>query len=130
MKPLKAALAILFLAGNMESTTASAAGVSGVISKDALAAGDYCHMKFAAIREETLGSSHPVLKEANEGDIVDFYGPCSHDPLGKEEVQAQLSNCSIVELAIIWINRRTRIKGEKSSASPLRTFLQSNRSCF
>ena len=90
MTPLKAALAILFLAGNMASTTASAAGISGVIFKDALAAGDYCHMKFAAIREETLASSHPVLKEANEGDIVDFYGPCSHDPLGKEEVQAQL----------------------------------------
>jgi hypothetical protein len=90
MKTLKAALAILFLAGNMGFTKGSAAGVSGVISKDALAAGDYCHMKFAAIREETLGSSHPVLKEANEGDIVDFYGPCSHDPLGKEEVQAQL----------------------------------------
>jgi len=90
MKTLKAALAILLLAGNMGLTTASAAGVSGVISKDALASGDYCHMKFAAIREETLGSSHPVLKEAYEGDIVDFYGPCSHDPLGKEEVQAQL----------------------------------------
>ncbi len=90
MKTLKAALAILLLAGNMGITSASAAGVSGVISKDALASGDYCHMKFAAIREETLGSSHPVLKEAYEGDIVEFYGPCSHDPLGKEEVQAQL----------------------------------------
>ena len=90
MKTLKAALTILFLAGNTGFTTASAAGLSGVISKDALVAGDYCHMKFAAIREETLGSSRPVLKDASAGDIVDFYGPCSHDPLGKEEVQAQL----------------------------------------
>jgi hypothetical protein len=31
-----------------------------------------------------------VLKEADSGDIIDFYAPCSHDPLGKEEVQAQL----------------------------------------
>ena len=90
MKTMKAALAILLLAGNMGFTTASAAGVSGVISKGALAAGDYCHMKFAAIREETLGSPHPVLKEANEADIADFYGPCDHDPLGREEVQEQL----------------------------------------
>jgi hypothetical protein len=90
MKTMKAALVILSLAGNMGFTTASAAGVPGVISKDALAAGDYCNMKFAAIREETLGSPHPVLKEANEGDIVDFYGPCNHDPLAREEVQAQL----------------------------------------
>ena len=89
MKTLKAALAILLLAGNMGITSASAAGVSGVISKDALASGDYCHMKFAAIREETLGSSHPVLKEAYEGDIVDFYGPCDEDPTGKDQIENQ-----------------------------------------
>ena len=79
MKTMKAAIAILSLAGNMGFTTASAAGVPGLISKDALAAGDYCHLKFAAIREETLGSPYPVLKDANEGDIVDFYGSCNHD---------------------------------------------------
>jgi hypothetical protein len=34
-----------------------------------------------------LASSQPVLKDAD--DIVDFYGACNHDPLGKEEIQSQ-----------------------------------------
>ena len=79
MKSMKAALALLLLAGAAE-----------VISNDALSADDYCHMKFPAMREESLGTSHPVLKDASSGDIIDFYGPCSHDPLGKAEIQAQL----------------------------------------
>ena len=83
MKTMKAALAILSLAGNIGFTTASAAGVPGVISKDALAAGDYCHMKFAAIREEALGCLIRFCKEANEGDIVDFDGPCNHGTAGQ-----------------------------------------------
>ena len=90
MKTMKAALAILSLAGNIGFTTASAAGVSGVIAKDALAAGDYCHMKLPAIEERTLGSKHPILTDASAGDIINFYGPCNHDPLGKDEIHAQL----------------------------------------
>ena len=50
-------------------------------------ADNYCHVKFPAIREETLGWDHPMLKDASSGDLIDFYGPCDHDPLGKEEVQ-------------------------------------------
>jgi hypothetical protein len=30
-----------------------------------------------------------VLKDPSEGDIIDFYGPCDHDPLGKDEVHRQ-----------------------------------------
>jgi len=90
MKTMKAALAILSLAGNIGFTTASAAGVSGVIAKDALAGGDYCHMKFPAIEERTLGSKHPILTDASAGDIINFYGPYNHDPLGKDEIHAQL----------------------------------------
>jgi hypothetical protein len=51
---------------------------------------NYCHMKFQAIREETLGDDHPILKDADTADSIDFYGPCDHDPLGKDEIQAQL----------------------------------------
>jgi len=57
-----------------------------VISKDILTDGNYCHMKFESIRENTLASSRPVLKDTD--DIVDFYGPCNHDPLGNE-IQSQ-----------------------------------------
>jgi hypothetical protein len=90
MKTMKTVLSVLFLAGAMGSSIGSAAGAAAVISKDAFAEGSYCHTKFRAIREETLGGPKPVLKDASSGDIIDFYGLCDHDPLGKDEVWAQL----------------------------------------
>ena len=89
MKTMKTVLSVLFLAGAMGSSIASTARAEGVISKDALAEGSYCHMKFPAIEERTLSWKRPVLKDPSEGDIIDFYGPCDHDPLGKQEIQSQ-----------------------------------------
>jgi hypothetical protein len=86
----KTILAAFFVLGAMGPNVSSAAPAAGVVSEDAITDGSYCHMKFPAIRERTLGTAQPVLKEADSGDIIDFYGPCSHDPLGKDEVQAQL----------------------------------------
>jgi hypothetical protein len=68
----------------------SSAASGSIVSKDAFADGSYCHMKFPAILERTLGTAQPVLKDASSGDIIDFYGPCSHDPVGKDEVHEQL----------------------------------------
>jgi len=51
--------------------------------------GGYCHLKFPAIREDTLDSDHPILQNPSSGDIMDYYGPCDHDPLGKDEIQSQ-----------------------------------------
>lgn len=51
--------------------------------------GNFCHLKFPAIKEETLHWARPVLKDPSEGDIVDFYGPCNYDPLGKEAILQQ-----------------------------------------
>jgi hypothetical protein len=51
--------------------------------------GQYCHLKFPAITRDSLFTDRPVLKDPSEGDIIDFYGPCDHDPLGKAEVQRQ-----------------------------------------
>ncbi|MGE5305298.1 MAG: hypothetical protein ACM3TN_18465 [Alphaproteobacteria bacterium] len=62
---------------------------NGVLSKTTLGEGNYCHLTFPAIRPSTLASDKPQLKSANTGDIVDFYGPCDHDPLGKDEVTSQ-----------------------------------------
>ena len=87
MKKIKSVMSVVFLASAMSFNVASAA--EGVISKNILTEGNYCHLKFSAILEQTLSSSHPVLKEASSGDIIDFYGPCDHDPLGKEEIQSQ-----------------------------------------
>jgi hypothetical protein len=87
MNKIKAAMAVVFLAATISSNVALAA--EAVISKNSLTEGSYCHLKFPAIREETLSSPHPVLKDVSTGDIIDFYGPCDHDPLGKEEIQSQ-----------------------------------------
>ena len=90
MKIMKSVLSVLLLAGAMGSSIASAEGTDGIILKDALADGSYCHMKFSAIEERTLGSKRPVLTDPSWGDIIDFYGPCNHDPLGQDEIHAQL----------------------------------------
>ncbi|PYJ68785.1 MAG: hypothetical protein DME76_11220 [Verrucomicrobia bacterium] len=94
MNNMKLVVSVLFLGAaiGLSGTSARAdmmtsASARGVISQDVLTDGSYCHTKFEAIREDTLASSRPVLKDSD--DFVDFYGPCNHDPLGKDEVQAQ-----------------------------------------
>jgi len=86
MNTIKSLMSVVFLRGAL-SLSAVSAGAENVISRDVLTDGSYCHTKFESIREDTLGSSQPVLKDAD--DIVDFYGACNHDPLGKEEIQSQ-----------------------------------------
>ena len=48
----------------------------------------YCHLKFPAMREDTLSWQQPILDQQS-GDIVDFYGPCDYNPLGSDEVRIQ-----------------------------------------
>ena len=48
----------------------------------------YCHMQFPPMREETLSWDRPLLNE-NAANSIDFYGPCDHDPTGKDEVRIQ-----------------------------------------
>ena len=79
---------IPLLAGLLGSSLPAWAAES-VIYKKALGSGNYCHLKFPAIQKNTLYSDRPVLKDMTEGDIIDFYGPCDYDPLGKEEVMSQ-----------------------------------------
>ena len=86
MKNMKLLVTVLFLGGALGLGETSARA-EDVISKEVAREGNYCHAKFETIREETLASAQPVLKDVD--DIVDFYGPCDHNPLGKEEVQAQ-----------------------------------------
>ena len=62
----------------------------GVLSAVALnREGTYCHLRFPAIRPSTLASDKPQLKPAKTGDVVDFYGACDYNPVGKEEVLRQ-----------------------------------------
>lgn len=89
MKSIRLLLSVLLLAGTV-AWSAAPVWAEGVLLKVAAnPQSNYCHMKFPAIREATLFTDHPVLKDARDGDIIDFYGSCNHDPLGKEEVQRQ-----------------------------------------
>jgi len=94
MNSMKLVVSVLFVGGaiglggiSARADDLTSASARGVISQDAMADGSYCHTKFEAIREETLALSQPVLKDVD--DIIDFYGPCNHDPLGKDEIQRQ-----------------------------------------
>ncbi len=61
----------------------------GVVQAIALdEAGTYCHLHFPAIDPTSLAGT-PVLLPADSGDMIDFYGPCDHDPLGADEVCRQ-----------------------------------------
>jgi hypothetical protein len=90
MKIAPAFLATLLLVGSLGVSSALAAA-EGVISNEVLIPGVYCHLRFPAISESTLHSNRPVLKDPSEGDIIDYYGSCDHDPLGKDEIQSQRS---------------------------------------
>ena len=80
----------LFLTGTLVVLFGSVSwGAEGIISKVPDSSGMYCNLKFPAIKEDTLSSNRPVLKDPSENDIVDFYGPCDYDPLGKDQVQRQ-----------------------------------------
>jgi len=90
VKNTKLALGALILSSAFVTGLGQAkASDAGVISKAADTEGSYCHLTFPAIQPETLGTDHPQLKSAAEGDIIDYYGSCDHDPLGKDEVQSQ-----------------------------------------
>jgi hypothetical protein len=88
MKIATSFLAAVLLIGSF-GVSGTLAAAPGVISNATLTPGSYCHLTFPAIREETLSSNRPVLKDPVEGDIIDFYGSCDHDPLGKDQIASQ-----------------------------------------
>lgn len=61
---------------------------NGIISKTQYTPESECHLRFPAISRSTLGTDHPQL--AQSGDMIDYYGPCDHDPLSKDEVEKQI----------------------------------------
>ena len=56
MKITKSILSAVFLLGAMGPSVSSGATAPSVVSKDGFTEGSYCHMKFPAIREQTLGA--------------------------------------------------------------------------
>ena len=68
---------------------------SADVSGTPLSVEGYCHLKFPAMRAHTLASNQPELKSTDSGDLVDFYGPCNHDPAGKDEIESQKEDLAI-----------------------------------
>jgi hypothetical protein len=88
MKIATSFLAALLFAGTLGAIN-TAIGSDTISSKDELTPGSYCHEKFPAIRQSTLGDNQPELKSSSTGDVVDFYGPCDEKPTGKDQDQTQ-----------------------------------------
>ena len=88
MKIVTSFVGALLLVGSLGTSTAFSAA-PGVISNQVFNEGSYCHLRFPAIRGDTLSWDRPVLKDPSEGDIIDFYGPCDTDPLGEGQIHQQ-----------------------------------------
>lgn len=79
----------LVAAASLASGTTPVLAANGILLKVPVESGEYCHLQFPAIDPGTLGSKHPRLQNPG-GDIIDYYGSCDHDPLGKDEIQTQM----------------------------------------
>jgi hypothetical protein len=86
MKIATSFLAALLFTGTLGALN-NAIAEDGILEKDQFTAGSYCHEKFPAMTEQSLATDNPVLNSS--GDIIDFYGPCNENPVGKDQVQAQ-----------------------------------------
>jgi hypothetical protein len=89
MKLQKLALAAVFSAGILGMNAPMAESQDGILYKVQAGNTNYCHMKFPAIRSDSLASDRPVLQDSSTGAIIDFYGPCDFDPTGKQAVLSQ-----------------------------------------
>ena len=88
MKIATSILAAVLFTGALGALN-NAMAEDGILSKDQLTGSTYCHEKFPAIRQSTLGDDQPALKDSSTGDVIDFYGPCNESPVGKDQVQTQ-----------------------------------------
>ena len=88
MKIAKTFVAAMLFTGTLGAVS-HAVAEDGVLLEQPLTSGSYCHEEFPAIRGRTLGTDTPTLKSADTGDVIDFYGPCDENPVGKDQVQEQ-----------------------------------------
>ena len=80
----------LFLTGTLVVLFGSVSwGAEGIISKVPDSSGMYCNLKFPAIKEDTLSSNRPVLKDPSENDIVDSMGLATMTRWGKTKFRGR-----------------------------------------
>jgi hypothetical protein len=78
-------VSMMVLAGSLVGSVFAA---DNVIAKEQ--SGDnYCHVKFAAITQSTLFTSHPTAKSSTTADVIDYYGACDESATSKDEIAAQ-----------------------------------------
>jgi hypothetical protein len=87
MKRIGTTISMLVLASSLAGSAIAAD--EGFITKDEAVPSSYCHEKFPAIRQSTLGTDDPQLKSSQSGDVIDYYGSCDESPTGADQVQTQ-----------------------------------------
>jgi hypothetical protein len=85
MKIATSFLAALLFTGTLGALN-TAMAADGVLFQQEFTPASYCHMRFPAIDEASLAGDHPVLAQ---DDVIDFYGSCSENPRGQDQIQAQ-----------------------------------------
>jgi len=88
MKSFKSNLSMLLVVGALGTSGATLAA-DGVVVEGQLTPGSYCHEKFPAMTERSLGDNQPQLKQSTTGDVIDYYGPCDENPTGKDQIATQ-----------------------------------------
>jgi hypothetical protein len=88
MKIATSFVAALLFTGTLGALN-NAIAADGVLLKQEFTPDSYCHTKFPAVRQRTLGDDQSVLKDSSTGDLIDYYGRCDEGPLGKDQIQAQ-----------------------------------------
>ena len=86
MKRIGSILSVAILFSGL-AVSARAADTDNLVENEEVA-GNYCHMKFQALRSRTLATDTPEAKRSG-GDIIDFYGPCDQSPTSSDQVLQQ-----------------------------------------
>ena len=97
MKRIGFLMAMLFVGSSFFAALASASMERkveknvkpGVVKAWRLGNTNYCHLKFPFIKKATLPTDNPKLMDPEFSRLIDYYGPCNHDPLGEVEVERQ-----------------------------------------
>lgn len=89
MKRIHAKIVVGLLVWMMQLSSLPLWAAETAVIRQPDASGNYCHLRFPAIREDTLFTDRPVLKDPSQGDFVVLSAPCDYDPLGPAEVARQ-----------------------------------------
>jgi hypothetical protein len=94
MKFTRSFLGAVLFTSVMGGAISNAIAPDGVLSKDELTTGNYCHQKFTPMTTQSLDSENPTL--TNSGTSSTTTGHVTRVPLGKIKSKSKSSKRSIV----------------------------------